>query len=799
MRHTHCPFLFCLFFVIATFAQDVSISGTVENEDHEPVSYANIMLLSVKDSSLVDGGLTNVNGEFVLKNILTGNYILKASYLENESVAQSISVSSDLNIGVLQISLESKLDEVVVTGSKPRIDRKVDRLVYSIENTAVQDQQIWEVLKNTPGVLIINNQLSVNGSRQVGVLINGRKVHIPARDLINLLSGTSASNVESIEVITVPPAKYSAEDHALINLKMKKNLIAGYNGAIYNRYAQAVLPKHTVGMEHYFKGKKIDFSFNYSFRHDRNITRYQDITNFLGTAEESETWTANQEFIRKQKQHNLSAFLDYELNGNSKISLSVMSLYIPKARRTYDTKTEIVGDSLFSGFDTDILGSSDLINTSYYIDYEQKLNEKGAQLSVNGHYTFYDKNAAQALTSNFFDLENNFAQANDFTINTEQYINIYSLQTDYSSPWGQKMKWETGLKYANIESKNLVLQRGFDLETPGIDPQEAGNFSYNESIYAGYLSANGKWDALSIKMGLRAEHTETQGSWNLGASATKNSYFKLFPSASLKYTPNNDHSFNIYYFRRITRPRYANINPFQIFQSNFSTVEGNPNLMPSTNSYIASGYTLKKKYTIELFYKNANNSLGQLVFQDNELNWLRFVNTNIDRDFAYGMDFIVNRDFTKFWDFYLLSSFYQRTIQFTDLESGLLVKNDQFSWFMRANNNFTFLADKSLTANLSYRWFAPAIRKNSSYEGYGALDFSLRKSLFDNKASLSLGLDDIFNQGNVFSSRNYLDQNGSSFQRTENRLFTVGFRYKFGNSKIRSNKKYKRVEERNRL
>ncbi len=168
-----------------------------------------------------------------------------------------------MDIGDLIISNEAQaLDEVVVTSQKPRLVELADRYVFNIENTALSDSDIWDVLKRTPGIVIVNNKLTVNNVGNIGILINGRKVNIPERDIINLLSGSSASKVEAIEVITNPPVKYSAEGGLLIDIKMKTNLIAGYNGSVYNRYTQGVFAKHTLGTDHFFKGKKIDFSLS---------------------------------------------------------------------------------------------------------------------------------------------------------------------------------------------------------------------------------------------------------------------------------------------------------------------------------------------------------------------------------------------------------------------------------------------------------------------------------------------------------------------------------------------------------
>ena len=277
--------LFLLYFAFLTsslFSQEYKIHGKIISTESEPIWLANVLLLSSKDTVLINGSSSDDQGIFKINNVPPGDYLLKASYLENESDYLNVAVTTDSDVGTLIISNYAQvLDEVIVSTQKPRVERKVDRLVFNIENTAFSDGDIWEALKRAPGVVVINNELSVKGSKDIGILINGRKVNLPRVDIINLLSGTTASNVESIEVITNPPSKYSAEDGMLINLVMKKNLISGYNGAVFNRYSQGVFPKHTLGTDHFFKGNKASFSANYSFSREKWLTQYTDVTNFI--------------------------------------------------------------------------------------------------------------------------------------------------------------------------------------------------------------------------------------------------------------------------------------------------------------------------------------------------------------------------------------------------------------------------------------------------------------------------------------------------------------------------------------
>ncbi|MGS0525806.1 outer membrane beta-barrel family protein [Zobellia nedashkovskayae] len=334
---------------------------------------------------------------------------------------------------------------------------------------------------------------------------------------------------------------------------------------------------------------------------------------------------------------------------------------------------------------------------------------------------------------------------------------------------------------------------------PGIDPSEVGDFDYDESIYAAYISYANKWNDWQLKTGLRAEYAETEGEQKSEEQLIERKNLELFPSFSLQYTPSKKHDLKLYYFRKVSRPRYNNVNPFQIFQSTFSTIEGNPQLLPATRFYIAGGYTFDNSYTIELFYKKAKNGLSELIFQNNDNNLLQFISSNLDQEESYGVDLSLSKDFTNFFNCYVLTSFYSETIDFTNVSTNTSISLNQFSWFIRNSNSFSLLSDRTLTADLNLIYTSAMLSGNSNFDSFGAVNLMFRKTFYDKKLSVSMGVEDIFNQGNQFNTRNYQDQNGSSLFRGENRLFVAGLRYKFGNFKMRDNTKSKRVDERNRI
>ncbi|MFX0556091.1 TonB-dependent receptor domain-containing protein [Maribacter sp. CXY002] len=783
------------------FAQDLSVSGKILDADQKPLVFANILLKNI-DSVLIKGTSTNENGEFRINSIEKGKYLLFASYMENTSETITISVLKDLDIGILQLhQKELELDEAVISYKKPSLEQKVDRLVFNIENTALSDSDIWDVLKRTPSVVIINNQLSIKGSSNVGVMINDKLVNIPQEDIINLLSGSSASNVETIEVITSPPAKYSAEGGLLINIKMKKNLIAGYNGSMYNKYTQGVYAKHTLGTEHFFKGKKSDFSITYSYRDDKYLSKYTDITNFFEPEERDEIWTAEQQSELWRKQHNISAFYDYEINDRNKISVSTINSLSPTMHRNYTSETLIIdaNNNLDSSFGSVNTSDSHINNVSYYVDWTHTFKKEGSQISLSNHYTFYDYYQGQDIRTDFFDNNGTTTGVNDFLTTTGQETGLLSLQVDYESPFGEKAKLETGLRYAAINSENRITQEGFERNYPGVDPTPSGLFTYDEQISAAYISLNNNWENWKLKAGLRAEYAETIGKLDSDTDRNKNSYLEFFPSVSLRHSIGANHDIGLQYYRRIERPRYNRLNPFQYFQTNNSTIEGNPDLLPTTRNYISIGYTYDKGYTAELTYFEDKNDYALQVFQDNEANLLRFISSNIGLKKSYGLDVTINKRPMIFWNIYLLFGYYYSGNTFKDLSSGQLVKNEIWTGHMRTTNSFTLLRDESLFADLSFRYFSPTVSGNSRRESTSELSLSFRKNLWNKKASVSLSFEDIFNQSKTFTTRRYLNQNNSSSFRRENRLLVLGFRYKFGNIRISDNQKRKQIDERNRI
>ncbi|MEP2239795.1 MAG: outer membrane beta-barrel protein, partial [Maribacter sp.] len=673
--------LFCLTFSLA-FSQEFIISGFVVDDNQAPVVLANVILLS-EDGEFIKGTVTNDQGAYEIKSVTTGNYRIVASYIANTVESELLSIADSIEIEPLILQSSQELDEVVVTQKKPVIEQLADRHIFNIENTALSDGDIWDVLKRTPGVMVMNNRLYINGSPNVTIMINGKRVNLPEDDIINLLTGSSASNVESIEVITSPPAKYSAEGGLLIDIKMKKNLVAGYNGAVFNRYTQGVLPKHTLGTDHFFKGKKVDFSTNYSFNHNRDWSRNTDVTTYSEIGQESEIWTVEQKIIDKEKSHNVNLFLDVQLDEKNTLSLSSTSSLSPNGISNYFSTTNIntTDGELTAQLDGLNTTQYETYNSSNYLDWVYKLNDKGAELSTNAHFTYYDSKRTQVLNNDIVQGFTDNTLENTLNIGSDQIINLFSAQTDLTLPLSKSSIMETGFRVATINSEANIMQSGFDDFASGNNPTESGLFDYDEQIYAGYVSLNNNWESWKLNLGLRAEYTDTEGNLDMSASLNTTSYFKLFPNMALSYKKEKN-AFYLKYNRRIKRPRYSSINPFQFYLTANSLFEGNPNLKPAYSDYMQFDYVYDRDYKVVLFVNRKSNEQAQQIIQDNETNTLITQYINFESNYFYGIDVSVSKELTSYWYLYALVSHYHDKKSFADLNTNTIVENSIWTTFI---------------------------------------------------------------------------------------------------------------------
>ncbi|MFD1613839.1 outer membrane beta-barrel protein [Gelatiniphilus marinus] len=796
-----CSLFFLLFvFSLSCFSQDFSLSSYVKDANKNPIAYANVI---VSDSTeTFKGATTNEKGYFIINNLNTGKYTIKVSYLGYATYTTVIDVNK--NTALSHIVLEENpeaLDNVMVYAKKPTVKRLVDRLVFNVENSTLSNNNVLDVLKHTPGVLVFDGIITVKNTAPT-VYINDRKVHLSSSEIQQLLEGTSATNIKSIEVITNPPAKYEAEGGAVLNIVTSKNIISGYNGSFFGNYKQgSEFPKYALGSSHFFKSKKLNTYFNYSINPRKDFRHNTESLNFT----DDTSWETDFKRTRKSANQNINANIDYDINENNSLGFSANILMAPRkpSQTKVNSLTQVfnINRVLDSTFHTINNKVNETHNLAFTLDYTHKLKNAGEKLSASLHHTNYDFSGFQDVKTDYFMPNNSVAfRNNKFQTFSHQDIKLYTAQIDYELPISDLAHFEAGAKLSNINSESDLKQFTFENGVKTEDLQNSDTFLYDELNYAAYASYSKDWESWSLKAGLRVEFTDIRGNSRSANQKNTNNYIKFFPSFHIlnKLNGNNELYFN--YNRRIYRPRYSQLNPFKYFLNDNAYITGDPNLKPQIDDSFTLGYTLNNKYTFEVYYRYEKDPTLEIVFQDNNDNILKNINTNIDRSISYGLDFTTYTGIATNWNLYAYSSVYYYDNQFFALESNNALTNiDKWSVYAQIINYFTFLKDKSLTADMSFLYISSLVDGPSVISDRLGLDLSLRKTLCNNRATISIGVTDIFNTLNFTKTTKYLNQDVFFKSGIENRLFTFGFNYKFGNYRLRTNKKAIDLEERDRL
>ncbi len=793
---------FIVFIPNRMFSQN-QVGGQIVDKENQPVSFANVVLLNAKDSvSVIKGMISEDDGSFLFEEIENRPYVLKISFLGFADYIKRFEVEGNTNLGKIELQETSNsLDEVTVKARKPKIERKIDRISFNVENSVISSLNTYEILKRTPGVIVSQGELLVK-NRPATVYINDRKVYLSTAELEQLLSGLSGENVKSVEVITTPPARYEAEGSgAILNIVMSKNPSIGYKGSVNASNTVAVLPKYSLGTSQYYKTNNLNAFASYNFNAN-NIYKNDEsnVTYFESDGSENSTWLGDFERDTKNYAHSLNTILDFTLSEKSSLSLSANLNFTPKNDSDLRGQTDIYSASgrLDSLFTTDSRLENEAKNMLFNADFSTSLGENGAKLSAQVNYIRYDKDQDQDLNTTYFYGNGDEIRNNIIMTKAMQNSDIYTGQVDITTNMGS-LPVETGIKYAGITSNSAL---DFYNNTFALQVDELSDaLDYDENIYAAYFSTSkdlGKW---SLKAGLRGEYTDITGISAQNGLVNDQDYFQLFPTFYAMRSIGEESSISLEYNRRIERPRFQSLNPFQYYINENNVKEGNPALIPGIANKVLFNYSYKGALFFDLYWDRVDHSPSVLSFQDNQKQLLRTVNDNLDYTQQFSLD-ITYANFVTNW-YYLygyLSGFYMENQIYARESAAETYTIDTFSAFLNVGNYFYFGGDGTFSGNVN-TYFLPNILAGSyKYENpqFG-LDLGLRKTFMNNKISVSINAEDILRTMNIPMQSQYLNQDNGFYAISETRRITFGVRYNFGNFRLNDNNRAINADEETRL
>ena len=733
-------FFFTTFFVLSYNAQ---LTGKVlDKTSNQPMSYVTVSIHNTKDSTLVNGGITDDSGEFKLDGFpLAKRYLLKCSFIGYQTIFKDLdfSNSNSIDLGDIFLSTRTKLlNDLEIISSPSTITYEIDKKVINVEQmNTVASQTAVEVLANIPSISIdIDGNVSLRGSPGFTLLIDGRPSAMPSSEALQLIQ---ASNIKDIEIITNPSAKYDAEGTSgIINVILKKNKLEGVstlinfngsnagNGDEYWNYGSDFLTSINKG----------DFKYNIGGQFV-NRNRFRDIqqTRITTLGDESSKIESDGLHHYFGKNYGLNAAMEYSKNKGDFLNVGVnvkQRQWNAAANYFFD---EYISDSLVNQYENRERTLRDFFVFSSSLGYQHLFKaNKDHYLSLTSTYNLYD--GEENAKTQFFTLSNDFIGGN---LNTEVGpSSSVRISLDYQYPFKNNVKLQLGSRADFGFSGDA--QDGYEY-TDLTDYIRLDLFStdvkYVQNVYAGYGILNGEIkEKLGYQFGLRAEYTSrfielTDTSFNTAIDR-----LDWFPSAHFSYKQNDNNQFMASASRRINRPRSWHLEPFIAWEDPYTVRQGNPDLLPEYIQSYELGYIRKLKkgsFSSELYFRKTNNIRERIqeVYATNVI-IKRPVNAGTSQ--ALGLELSLNKAVTKRWSIDAGANLFYFKIKGQLIGSSL--NQETFTYRGRLSNSFNL--QKDLKVQLITNYVADVVTVQGIDKGYTSIDLAIKKEFFDNKIAGTL-------------------------------------------------------------
>lgn len=621
------------FSALQTYSQNIaSISGKVVNNTHEPIM-GNVLALSATDSSFIKGD-TYLDTAFVLTNLNRPEVLLKFSSLLFSDTIIKVAYNGQTHIDLGNIVLKlnnNELATVTVVSKMPLIKHSANGTIdVNVANTVLSaSSSVTEILSKSPNVIENNGQLSVIGKGEAILFLNGRQI------TNERLSSIPVSQILKIEIIANPSAKYDAEGKAVINIITKTRGEEGIMGTASQQISYTD-----------FAGTNAQSFFDMSYVKDK-LSVVGNYSLLFGKSREFlhtiRTRPAADEYLKselttdwRRKMNNYSNYglgMQYNFDSKNNISMSYNGYWeglggYTKSQNTILTKAD---NSFYSSnIDKDELRT----NNSLTLNYNRTLDSLGSMLFIGTQYSLFNAGLDDFITENR--MINGIDGIRRLENDMDNDISVSSSQFDLTKILRGGKKLEMGAKFSYVSTGSatnfLIAENGSAFI---LDKNLSNNFKYNEKIPAAYLSYSGVINKINFGIGVRGEWTDYELNTSVGGGQViTDTYFNLFPNLQLNTTVSKTLKMRASYTSRITRPRYQALNPFVVYQDPFTTIEGNPNLIPEKVHAFELGANYQE-YDFRVGYNYTIDPLNAAALKGTSPNSFVLKGINLDKGHSY--------------------------------------------------------------------------------------------------------------------------------------------------------------------
>ena len=777
---------------VAAVAQQGGVRGkVVDARSGENIEYANVALLRASDSSLVNGTVSESNGSFAL-TAPYGRYVLRVTFMGYDAYYHSNVVvlndrHRDVNVGKMPLRMSGTLMEAVeVTAERSMVEYQLDKRVINVDKNIVSSGgTATDVLEQVPSVAVDNDgNVTLRGSSNVKVLVNGRPSELLSSDLASLLEQIPASTVENVEVITNPSAKYDPEGMSgIINIKLKDKTAGalGLNGVV-NVNVGAPLPFMVPdSLPSLIPTAMGNISLNYSTE-KYNLFLNADLgrrtRGHYGTTDIAHRMDGIDYLHDLQNEYSLNPSLmgsvkvggEYYFDGKNSLLLSYQLRGGSRQRQNWIyAHDQLYNDSM--SYDQVNQGDNRNLNHSFNMLYTRKFDRKDEELTLDATFSTRQVQGTGSQEQVYADPAANYDHYFLRSSLTENHHQALNIKLNYLRPLDSFLgmegwRLETGYEgRMDWPDQKADYYRTTTTTTHVYDATSSTHFDYNQHVHAVYATFGGNlMEKLSLQAGLRGEYSSIYGE-DLNHPATKpvdKTYWQLYPTLHLSYKITDLQSMQLSYSRRVRRPHMWDLNPYINVMDGRHLGFGNPNLDPEfTNAFELSynlGFDKVNLYTAA-YFRHSNNTITWYGFYWDSASvaqyaWWEPYNSdyegywaagpqNLANSYNYGLEFIFDWQIASWWKVNLSLNLYEERIE----GSSLLNNNVQQGFQAGGKLNSFMTLPNDWTLQFSGQYRAPGLDLQATMDPSYWFDLAVKKDVLQKRGTINLRVSDVFCTG----------------------------------------------------
>lgn len=793
-----------MFGLFVSIVNAQKITGNVKDDQGKAVSQSTVSLLSAKDSAVLKLEVTDKEGNFSIQTA-NGKYLIAVSHVGFQKYySDAFEVTGDMTIPSITLQKASEnLQGVTVSSKKPLIEVKADKTIMNVEGTInAIGNDVLSLLRKSPGVLVDkDDNLSLAGKNGVQVYIDGKPTPLSGADLAAYLKNIQSSEVEAIEIITNPSAKYDAAGNAgIINIRLKKNKTFGTNGSFNAGYNVGYYSKYNAGLSLNHRNKNINVFGNYNYNNSLNRNRF-----FLYRVQLDTLFDQASIMKMDNENHGFKAGLDYFINKRNTLGVLINGNFSDNDFFN-DSRTPIIYQP--TGVTDRILVAdnetvSERNNMNFNINYRYT-DTSGRELNLDADYGLYRIKTNQ-YQPNFYFTPDGQTKINEFIYRfiSPTDINIYSVKGDYEQNF-RKGRLGLGFKSSLVNTTNNFGRYNVMGSSETLDLERSNQFDYEENINALYVNYNRPLKGAMIQLGVRMENTNLTGKsypLNPDGSVNKNiedgfkrNYTNLFPSAAITFNKNPMNQWSLSYSRRIDRPAYQDLNPFEFKLDEYTFQKGNINLRPQYTNSVSLTNTYKYKLNTTLTYSHVDDVFTQLV-DTAEKSKSFLIKRNLATQDLVSLNISYPIMYKSYAGFVNLSGNYSHYK--ADFGGGSRIINlDVFTYNIYMQHSIKFGKKKDWTAETSGWYNSPSIWGGTfESKALWSVDAGLQKTIFKGQGTFKVSVSDIFFTMKWKGESNFAGQKTIARGNWESRQLKLALSWRFGNSQVKAARQRKTSQE----